>query len=333
MRKNIKIVIGAILALVILMMAMPVFAVTNEKLIIVEKSEKEYMIYIDEISNNQFQFAFSLVSDEVETNLNYKNATMDTENEGTYVAYIDEAANDTYFPTGEGYLYVKDMEDNVLMSGEKVDLSKMLSRFELAMIDMTGDMIPTDKTGSFSESNNDKGYDSTTTAGTVKIKYPDGGATYYYDLVKVASETDDYGTLFGLAEDLGKGEGSAVDILNNSKAYSDLYYKLLEERDWKVMEDYTVVEPLDARNGDKYVLFLREEFDETGETYLDVNYLISTYDYDNEVIGEQTLEEVVKLPVTYDNITLLVIFGILFVLIVIAVIAKVLVNRKGKSNS
>ena len=333
MQRKLKLVIGAILALAIVMLAIPVFAVTNENIIIVEKSEKEYMIYIDGISDNQFQFAFSLLQNEEEVNLNYKNSTMDTENEGVYVAYIDEAANDTYFPAGEGYLYVKDMEDNVLMSGEKVDLADQITRFELAMLDMTGDMIPTDKSGSFSESNNDNGYDSTTTAGTVKVAYPDGGATYYYDLVKVTSETDDYGTLFGLAEKLGKGEGSAFEIFKESKEYSDLYYKLQEERDWKVMEDYTVVEPTDSKNGDKYILFLREEFDETGETYLDVNYLVSTYDYDNEIIGEQTIEEVVDLPVTYDNITLLVVFGILFVLTVVAVTAKVIVGRKGKSNS
>lgn len=331
MRKEIKIVIGAILALVIVMLAMPVFAVTNDNLIIVEKSEKEYMIYIEGVSENQFQFAFSLTSDDVESNLNYKNSTVDTENEGTYVAYIDEEAYDTYFTTGEGYLYVKDMEDKGLMSGEKVDLARMLSRFDLAMIDMTGEMIPTDKTGSFSESNNDKGYDSTTTAGTVKIANPDNGATYYYDLVKVTG--GEYETLFNLAEKLGNGEGSAIEILKDSKEYRELYLKLLEERDYKVMEDYTVVEPLDTKNGDRYILFLKEEFDVTGETYLDINYLISTYDYDNEVIGEQTIEEVVNLPVTYDNITLLVIFGILFVLIVIAVAAKVIVNRKGKSNS
>jgi len=325
----------ALLVFSIVAICLPVSASTNDNIVIVDKSEKEYMILIDEISKNQFQFAFSLLSNEVESNLNYRVSTVDTVNSDSLnVAYINESIFDEYFASeGKAYLYVKDMEDKSLLAGAEVNLADSLDGYELALPNLAGQMIMTDATGHFSESNNDKGYDSTTTRGMLKISNVDNGATYYYDLVKVTSDTDDYGTLFNTAKTLGEDSDSTVEVLKNTKTYSELFLKLVEERDWKVMDDYTVLEPEDTKTGDRYIVFLKEVFDGTGETYLDVKYLTCTYDYDNEIIGEQTIEEVVNLPVTYDNITLLIVFGILFVVIISLIVTKILFNKKDTKNS
>ena len=49
----------AILLMLISVVQMPVMAVTKENTIILQKAEKDFIIYYNEICNNEFKFAFS----------------------------------------------------------------------------------------------------------------------------------------------------------------------------------------------------------------------------------------------------------------------------------
>ena len=113
-----------------------------------------------------------------------------------------------------------------------------------------------------------------------------------------------------LAERISK-INSETDIYTKLGVYNKfntLYNKLSSELPdtWTDVEDLEILQPEDTENGDKYVLWINDG------TVTDAQFLTSKY------VEEKITEKITtKLPVTYDNNTLLVVLAILVLAIVV----------------
>ena len=97
---------------------------------------------------------------------------------------------------------------------------------------------------------------------------------------------------------------------------------ILRNEEWKTIENNTIKQPADAQNGEQYILWLVADND------VDVHFLTSLRKYDEEVVKEEVRT---KLPHTYDNNTILIIFAIVVVAIVAVSIRIAVLKKKEMS--
>ena len=97
-----------------------------------------------------------------------------------------------------------------------------------------------------------------------------------------------------------------LEVYNEfSTLFNNLKYNLDYDK-WVDVEENEIYQPSDAKNGDKYVLWIKE-----GRETIDAQFLTSKY------VEEKVVEKITtKLPVTYDNNILLVVLGILVIAII-----------------
>ena len=93
---------------------------------------------------------------------------------------------------------------------------------------------------------------------------------------------------------------------------------------WKKTNNNSIEQSIDAKDGEQYILFLASEI--RGELKIeDVQFLTSTRKESEEKIMEKITT---KLPITYDNNTLLIVLGILVVLTTVVFIRIRILNKK-----
>ena len=106
---------------------MPVEASTNDKKFIIQKEEKEFIIYYKDLCNNQFNFAFSTNKNESKDDLVFITSVEDKlQDEKLNVAYTNENLYDTYFKDNENkaYIWIKDSEGKYKVEAELIDLTQ-----------------------------------------------------------------------------------------------------------------------------------------------------------------------------------------------------------------
>lgn len=280
----------------ILLLGLPVNA-ANENIKLVQQSETDYLIYIDGHLGETFGFAFS---DEAEEPAAYLEAATDSNEGGNYIAYINE------YTTTSKYLWAID-EEGCFVEGVELDLSEAIPAEELTSIQEVTKKIAVDTDQVQVEEKTVNG--NTVTVTTGKVVFEDEG-DYEYQIVKLPNTTE-YNTLMDLAERISK-INSETDMYSKLVLYTQfntLYNKLsseLVEADWQEVAGQEILQPEDTENGEKYVLWIREG------NVIDAQFLTSKYD------EEKVIEKITtRLPVTYDNNTLLVVLAILVVAIVV----------------
>ena len=101
---------------------------------------------------------------------------------------------------------------------------------------------------------------------------------YYYNLIKADESNPKEKELFELAETIQKGTDNTYESLAQSKRFYELYNKLMPKEDeWNEVENSEVLQPDTTRDGDKYIVWLKESND-TGDI-IDAKFLISIYEY------------------------------------------------------
>ena len=87
------------------------------------------------------------------------------------------------------------------------------------------------------------------------------------------------------------------------------------------------MQPEDAEDGEQYILWIRES-QNNQTTKLDIQFLTSHKQYSEERIIETITT---KLPITYDNNTLLIVLAILILVsVVVCIRIKTLKNKEEK---
>lgn len=293
--RNLKIILLVGLFSLILLIGLPVNA-TNENVQLVKQTETDYLIYINGFMEETFEFGFS--NDEIEPTTFYAAAT-DKEDGGKYIAYTNQ------YTTGK-YMWAKNMEGTYFVEGVELDLSKGISKNDLEAIQNVTKKIPVDTAQVQVEEKTING--NTVTVTTGKVVFENEG-DYKYQIVKIQS-ADEYTELMDLAERISKinNETDMYTKLGLYTEFNNLYNKLSSELTdaWIEVENQEILQPEEAKNGDKYVLWINDG------TVTDAQFLTSKY------VEEKVVEKITtKLPVTYDNNTLLIVLAILVLSIVV----------------
>lgn len=124
---------------------------------------------------------------------------------------------------------------------------------------------------------------------------------------------------------------SATSIYTKIEVYNEFlnyFYTLTPdiEDNWVNVQENEILQPEDSKDGEQYILWIRESENEQTQN-IDVQFLTSHKEYSEERIKETITT---KLPVTYDNNILLIVFGALIVAIIIVYIRIKTLNRKEK---
>lgn len=315
-----KIAISLLVVLAIVTMQLTVFA-ANEKIEMVKKDTNEYLIYVKDTLESEFKFAFSNNVNETKNNLAFINSALDSIGEdANNIAYI----NDVMLPMFEdkAYLWVKNSSDNYILEGVEVDITKAITETELDTVSNITKVIPVDvsKTNTTEITQGDKKI--ITTVGKAVIV---NQGNYEYILSK-ADSTETLNNLTNLASKISKFNTN-TDMYTKVLTYREFLGQLKNVSDsytndtWQAVTGNEIEQPETAKDKEKYVLLLRDV--DTNEQ--DVQFLTS--------IREESIEKIVekvttKLPVTYDDNTLLIVLAVLVTLAVLTSVRIRVLNKK-----
>ena len=328
--RNKFIAFGIILLMLVSIIQLPIMANTDDESIILKKSEKEFLLYYKEICNREFEFAFSSNQNENEENLNFTKSAVDQMTQNALnVAYIDEESYDAFFSTNKSaYIWIRDVEEKMLVESKKVNLEQALDDEMIQLVDTTTKRILVDTTKTNTINQIINGVDTTVTTGKVVIRGKEN-ANYAYKIVKVSDQNIEAKELFTLAEQIDNGTNKTYESLSLTKSFYNLYKNLVPtDSEWLEVENKEILQPENTANGDKYIVWIKEETEK--DTTIDAKFLMCIYEYEEgKEEKEETIIEIVKLPVTFDSGTILfIILGLIAVALIVVIVIKTKSNKK-----
>ena len=302
--------ISALFVLMILSFLQVESLATDSNILMLKENDNEYVIYVETMLNQNFEFAFSNSKDE--TNLSYIVAAQD--GDGNYIAYVDEELLQKYFNSEDTYLWVIDTEDKIVIDGEKITLNDVITSVQLQTIENITKNITIE-----SSAENE----------TIKIN-GDEGKTYYYKIF-VAGSSEEYNNLLELVEKISEYDENTSEFtrLQGYLQLSNLFNNLVSNMssdNWIEAKNLEIAKPYDAKEGEQFILWLK---DSDGNTDVQI---LTAYEKEITVIEEQekTEEIITALPVTYDNTTVLFIALGTVIVAIIAVLAYKTMNKKNR---
>ena len=326
-KQRLMLIISVMLIAVMVLMPSYAKAATDEKLAVVNTSSN-YLIYVDGLLDEEFEFALSNSKDE--TNLVYENSA--TDNAGNAVAYYD-ATNQKFADVDISkpvYIYVNGKKD---MQGLEVNLTESITSEELDNIERITKTIPvTTEKESVEYTETVDQLNLVTIVGSVKIQENEENknAKYSYQLIKLPANDERYNTLWNLLTEFNKdyNEMSVNEKINLSTEFSKLYTELINSAEWTKVNSDLMIETPEEEADTKYILFLKEELN--GNVTYDAQFLTSAMEKDP--LKTKTDDKIVvtkrtsKLPITGDSIAL-------FIALAVIIVAIILVRRKMKKDS
>ena len=176
------IVVTMIMLMLLPIMGTKILAKTNEGIFTVKKDENTYLIYIKEVLNSNFEFAFSKENNG--TSLDYISSIKDAQ--GNNIAYVDDTLKTSYFNSSTAYLWIK-KDSEIIGEGILINLEDSKTETQLQSI--------TDLTKRIT-------VNSSAEEEKIKINGSDS-ETYYYEMYPVES-SEDYKRLVELSEEISK---------------------------------------------------------------------------------------------------------------------------------
>ena len=305
-----KIMLIASIILIMLVSVLPIKSLAvNSKMLLVKENDNAYLIYVEELLNKSFEFAFS--NNESAENLNYITSAKDSE--GNSIAYVDEELKQNFFDSENTYIWVR-TEEKVIINGEKITLENVKTIEQLKTIE-----------------NITKSITVKANAEDEKIQINGKQGEKYYYQVLVPSSLENYNKLIALINEINNFDNStnAFEKLQSYSELYDLYNSLitgLQEDKWLEAKGMEITKPYDAKEGEQYVLWLKDS-----KGNIDVQFLTA---YEKEIKAvdyrKKTEEVVTTLPVTYDDMTaLFVTLGIEGLAMLVIIVYKVK-NKKDR---
>lgn len=315
--KSKLIILAIIFMLGIIVIQTSIFA-SNENVQILEKNTGDYIIYVKDNLNTEFEFAFSNDVSADKNVLTYYSA--ETDSNGNKIAFVNSAtislfSNPTYMWARVGTEYV--------LEGIEIDLAKAINENDLQIAANLTKTIKVDTTKTNTTEETIDGKKITTTVGKVVLTEQ---GDYSYILIK---ETEEYAKLADLATRISKFN-SETDMYTKVQVYSEFFNKAKEllpsnTAEWIKVENNEILQPENSENGEEYILWIKQD-GATAEK-LDIQFLTSYKEYSEEKIIETITT---KLPVTYDNNILLIVLAVLILAIIVVCIRIKMLNKKEK---
>lgn len=315
MLKSIKLAI-LILAFILSIIGLQTVVNASNENIQILQNNTEYLIYIKGNTDKTFKFGFSN-DKSTEPELN-KISETDSES-GEIIAYVDNTTISMFDNTT--YMWAKLDDGDYLLKGVEVDLAKSAKSEDLQNATKITKIIEADATKTSTTEKEEDGKKITTTVGEIVLK-EDGN--YSYIAIKLPNSVE-YNNLMKLATKISK-LNQETDMYVQIQTYSEFLnlfnsLKPNSEAGWIDVEKNIIYQPEDAEDGDEYVIWIKDNKTED----IDVQFLTSTKKYSEEKVKEIITT---KLPVTYDNNVLLIVFAILVVLIVLVAIRIKYLSKK-----
>lgn len=319
-----KLLVLAIISIVLIFAIQISVNASNENIQILEKNTEKYIIYIKDNLNTKFEFAFSNDKTADKNNaLKYYDAETDsTETNANKVAFVNAETISLF--TAPTYMWARIGTDYIL-EGVEIDLSKAINESDLQFASNITKTIKVDTTKTNTTEETVDGKKVTITTGKVVLEET---GNYSYMLIKEPT-SEDYAKLTDLATRISKFN-SETNMYTQIQVYSEFLniFTMLapnESAEWTKVKENEILQPEDSEDGQKYILWLKQEDGQT--KIIDIQFLTSNKKYSEEKIMETITT---KLPVTYDNNILLVVFAILVVAIVVVCIRIKMLNKKEK---
>lgn len=314
---------GIIIAFVLAAVLPVIVFATNENVQIVQIKNDEYIIYVENLESREFNYAISSDKTSTEMNLKYIHSVKD--DDGNQVALVDSSNYDFNKGT-KAYFWVKE-GDKQIISAEEIDFSLAFEKEKMEEVENTTKRIKTEIVEDLVEEDkiDEDGVHITVKIGGVKITDTDE-AKYFYQTMPA---TEEYATLMNLAEKI-KDEYDGMSMytkVETTNEFYTLYNKLMENAQWQEVDSMTIRQPKEAVEGSKYVVFIKKV--EGEEITLDAKFLtcqeVKTPTYEKEKIVTQ---ETTKLPITGDNIILVIIFAVVIIALILVFIRMKKLNKK-----
>ena len=317
-----------VLAILMIVLLPNLSLATNIQIQILKKANEEYLIYVKGHLDSSFEFAFSNDKNAVKENLTYKSAATDTMQEDkNNIAYVDSQLYHTYFdqPT---YLWARTIEGDYFAEGIEVDLQQAVEQKQVDLVNAITHIIKVDTKNTITTTETIEDVKVTRTVGKVDVK--EEGTTYYQLIRLPGSQKEN--RFMELAQQIAnnKVEDTMYAKLEIANEFSALYEELLPSQtssQWVEVENDIILQPEDSKNGEQYILWLKNE--NSGEVKTDTQFLTCFEDYKPEVISEKM---VTKLPITSDNPILFIILAVLIVLFIVVVIFRGKASDKQKQD-
>ena len=290
----------------------------SENIQMIKKSNEEYMIYVEELLEQEFQFAFS--NNENKDNLKFYDSAFDKTENGNHIVYIDsEIYNQNFKDKKDVYLWIK-QGDVYKMEAQKINLENAISEEDIVSLNQLTKKISVDIGNKDLPVETKDGVTQNVRIGTINIT-DDKAEKYYYQIVKVVEDTDTAKMtelVYKLNSLEGKNMYEKLSVYSEFKQiYSKIAPKLNEENWWLEVQDYTIEQPADSKKGDKYIVWIKDN------SKIDFQIMNCDDDYTPEFENKKmVVKEVTKLPVTGASIALFVALGIILVLIVLVIVVK-----------
>ena len=315
----------------ILLMIYPIMTLatesTNENLQIVQTEKEKFIIYLKDLQDKEFSYAISKDQTTSEMNLNYIHSVKDEDN--NQVILVDKGIYDVNQST-KAYLWIK-QEGKQVETAKEVDFSKAFEKNKIEDVENITKKIKTEVKSDLleEEKTDENGVKITVKVGGIKIT-DSKEAQYFYEMMPA---TENYATLMEKAKKI-KNEYSNMDMytkIQTAKEFYELYNQLAEKANWQSVENMQIKQPKEATEGSKYVVFIKK-VEENKET-IDVQFLTSTEEqtpsYEKE---KKIVQETTKLPITGDNLVLLITFTIVVIAMIFAFIKMKKSDNKTKES-
>ena len=325
---KIKFIVTTIVVLLVIIAIQTSTLASNENIEILQKSSSDYLLYIKDNLNTDFEFAFSNTKEQDKTDASFLNSFIsageDSSGENANkIAYVNNNTKGMFAnPT---YMWAKDSNGNYIVDGIEIDLTKALHISDLENVANVTKTVEVDLTKTNTEEKVIDGKKITTTVG--KVVLPENTYINRYILLK-ANESNEKLEAFNLATRISKFNNE-TDMYTKIKIYSR-FNTVLEnisnniiQTEWKKINENEIQQPEEAQDGEEYILLLGED-DGRSIRIMDFQFLTSTKKESQEKIIEKITT---KLPITYDNNTLII---VLIVLIIATIIVSVRIKNLNK---
>lgn len=321
MRRN-RIIIAIMCMILFLFLQVPVWATTQE-MVIVQEDHAEYIIYHEKTEKQSFEFAYSNEQNATEESLEFITAIMDQQ--GNYVAYIDQDLKNKYLTPGKDIYFYAKVNGDYQIKGEKLDLTNAIEQDYIMQVEKVTKTISVDTTQVNTQTKTIDGAEYTVTTGKVMITDKEE-ASYFYQLVKLPN-SDEYNHMMQLAETIATfPEDTAMSKkLLLLEEFYQIYSNLVpdsKDSNWIGVENKQILQPVESQNGEQYILWLKKE--QKGQNpIIDVQFLTCKEHSERKMQTEQVEKKIAsKLPITYDSLVLVGILGTLVIAILVVLILK-----------
>lgn len=323
--KNLVLILLLIITFLILLVT-KVHA-TEESVALVKVNE-DYLIYIENLENKDFKFAFSNTEGDY-SNVQFIKNWEDTN--GVHVAGLEKSTEVEFGNTI--FLLIEEGEGETKVNNSiKLDLSKAITKEEMESIESLTKIIKVDTQNTTTTASNENGIATTQTVGQIDIT-DSKEYNYQYQLIKIDNNSSKTANdLIKLIDSL-QTEYKDMSMYNKINAITnvkDLYEALQKEAQWKDVKDWVIYQPEDSKDGDQYIVLI-QQLSKDKILKRDIQFLICEEGHQEEYVKEvKEVKKATALPVTYDSILLIV---LLAVIVIIAIIVFIRMKRLNEEAS